>query len=46
MIRATLSLRPERVTINPEDGSVPNVFEGTGEELLETDIVKKAFLGL
>ena len=32
--RATLSLRPERVTINPEDGSVPNVFEGTVEELI------------
>ena len=32
--RATLSLRPERVTINPENGSVPNVFEGTVEELI------------
>jgi putative spermidine/putrescine transport system ATP-binding protein len=32
--RATLSLRPERVTINPEIGSVPNVFEGKVEELI------------
>ena len=32
--RSTLSLRPERVTINPPEGSVPNVFEGTVEELI------------
>jgi putative spermidine/putrescine transport system ATP-binding protein len=32
--RATLSLRPERVTINPENGSMPNMFEGTVEELI------------
>ena len=32
--RTTLSLRPERVTINPAEGSVPNVFEGTVEELI------------
>jgi putative spermidine/putrescine transport system ATP-binding protein len=32
--RTTLSLRPERVTINPPEGSVPNVFEGTVMELI------------
>jgi putative spermidine/putrescine transport system ATP-binding protein len=32
--RTTLSLRPERVTINPPEGSTPNVFEGTVEELI------------
>ncbi|MDH3231774.1 MAG: TOBE domain-containing protein, partial [Alphaproteobacteria bacterium] len=32
--RTTLSLRPERVTINPPEGSVPNVFDGTVEELI------------
>ena len=32
--RTTLSLRPERVTINPPEGSVANVFEGTVEELI------------
>lgn len=32
--RTTLSLRPERVTVNPPEGSVPNVFEGTVEELI------------
>jgi len=32
--RTTLSLRPERVTINPPEGSVPNVFEGIVEELI------------
>jgi len=32
--RTTLSLRPERVTIDPPEGSVPNVFEGTVEELI------------
>ena len=32
--RTTLSLRPERVTINPPEGSMPNVFEGTVEELI------------
>ena len=32
--RSTLSLRPERVTINPPEGSVPNIFEGVVEELI------------
>ena len=31
--RTTLSLRPERVTVNPPDGT-PNVFEGVVEELI------------
>jgi putative spermidine/putrescine transport system ATP-binding protein len=30
----TLSLRPERVTLNPEDGSLPNMFDATVEELI------------
>ena len=30
--RSTLSLRPERVDINPPEGKHPNVFEGTVEE--------------
>ena len=30
----TLSLRPERVTVNPPDGSDPNVFEAKVEELI------------
>ncbi|MFT5502684.1 MAG: putative spermidine/putrescine transport system ATP-binding protein [Gammaproteobacteria bacterium] len=32
--RTTLSLRPERVTVNPEAGSLPNIFSGTAEELI------------
>ncbi len=32
--RTTLSLRPERVRINPEPGTVPNVFEARVEELI------------
>ena len=32
--RTTLSLRPERVEVNPEDGIYPNVFEGRVEELI------------
>ncbi len=32
--RSTLSLRPERVTVNPEPGSVPNIFAGLAEELI------------
>ena len=32
--RTTLSLRPERVTINPAEGSCPNVFEAKVEELI------------
>ncbi|MDH3387826.1 MAG: ABC transporter ATP-binding protein [Gammaproteobacteria bacterium] len=32
--RSTLSLRPERVTVNPEAGSLPNVFNGVAEELI------------
>ena len=30
----TLSLRPERVMINPPEGACPNVFEGRVEELI------------
>jgi putative spermidine/putrescine transport system ATP-binding protein len=30
----TLSLRPERVTINPAQGSLPNVFDAKVEELI------------
>ena len=30
----TLSLRPERVVLNPPDGSLPNVFDATVEELI------------
>ncbi|MGO1118517.1 ABC transporter ATP-binding protein [Rhodovibrionaceae bacterium A322] len=30
----TLSLRPERVTINPESGSLPNIFNARVEELI------------
>jgi putative spermidine/putrescine transport system ATP-binding protein len=30
----TLSLRPERVTVNPENGSLPNVFDAKVEELI------------
>ena len=32
--RTTLSLRPERVTVNPDPGSVPNIFSGKAEELI------------
>lgn len=32
--RTTLSLRPERVKIDPEQGSVPNVFNARVEELI------------
>lgn len=31
---STLSLRPERVSIDPEPGSVPNVFDAIVEELI------------
>ncbi len=32
--KTSLSLRPERVTVNPEEGSLENVFEGTVRELI------------
>ena len=32
--RSTLSLRPERVTVNPETGSLANIFSGVAEELI------------
>ena len=32
--RSTLSLRPERVTVNPEPGEFPNIFSGIAEELI------------
>ncbi len=32
--RTTISLRPERVIINPPEGSVPNLFDGRVEELI------------
>jgi putative spermidine/putrescine transport system ATP-binding protein len=32
--RATLSLRPERVMVSPESGSLPNIFTATVEELI------------
>ncbi len=32
--KSTLSLRPERVTIRPQPGSMPNVFEATVQELI------------
>ena len=32
--RATLSLRPERVVVSPEDGSLPNIFLARAEELI------------
>ncbi len=32
--RSTLSLRPERVTVNPETGSLPNIFSAKAEELI------------
>lgn len=33
-VRSTLSLRPERVTVNPEPGAVPNIFSGVAQELI------------
>lgn len=33
-VRTTLSLRPERVIVNPEPGSVANIFSGKAEELI------------
>jgi putative spermidine/putrescine transport system ATP-binding protein len=33
-VRSTLSLRPERVTVNPEPGQLPNIFSGVAEELI------------
>jgi putative spermidine/putrescine transport system ATP-binding protein len=32
--RSTLSLRPERVTVAPETGSLPNIFPAKAEELI------------
>jgi putative spermidine/putrescine transport system ATP-binding protein len=32
--RTSVSLRPERVRVNPADGSVDNIFEGKVEELI------------
>ena len=32
--RTTLSLRPERVTVNPPDGTMENTFSATTEELI------------
>jgi len=32
--RTTLSLRPERVEVNPPEGKYPNVFEGQVQELI------------
>lgn len=32
--RTTLSLRPERIIVNPQANSVPNVFSGRAEELI------------
>jgi putative spermidine/putrescine transport system ATP-binding protein len=32
--RTSMSLRPERVTVNPAEGSIENVFEGTVRELI------------
>ncbi len=32
--KTSLSLRPERVTVNPEEGSLENMFEGTVRELI------------
>ncbi len=32
--RTTLSLRPERVTVNPEPGQFPNIFSAKAEELI------------
>ncbi len=33
-VRTTLSLRPKRVTVDPEPGSLPNIFNGRAEELI------------
>lgn len=33
-VRSTLSLRPERVTVNPEPGAAPNIFSGVAQELI------------
>ena len=33
-VRATLSLRPERVTVSPKAGSLPNIFPARAEELI------------
>ena len=33
-VASTLSLRPERVNIDPEPGSVPNIFDAVVEELI------------
>jgi putative spermidine/putrescine transport system ATP-binding protein len=33
-VRSTVSLRPERVTVNPEAGTLPNIFSGVAEELI------------
>ena len=32
--RTTLSLRPERVVVSPEAGSLPNIFTAKAEELI------------
>ncbi len=32
--RSTLSLRPERVVVSPEKGSMPNIFSAKAEELI------------
>ena len=32
--RSTLSLRPERVVLNPEPGSLPNIFEARVQEVI------------
>jgi putative spermidine/putrescine transport system ATP-binding protein len=32
--KSSVSLRPERVTVNPDEGSVDNIFVGTVEELI------------
>ena len=33
-VRSTVSLRPERVTVNPQSGELPNIFSGVAEELI------------
>jgi len=33
-VRSTVSLRPERVTVNPQPGELPNIFSGVAEELI------------
>ena len=32
--RSTLSIRPERVIVSPEEGQVPNIFEAKAAELI------------